>query len=501
MKLLCRIFWIGCAVSLSELALAAEVQSTFSMPMGLGYTDNADLKPKDQKRSDTFWRVAPGFSVVAKGPKWDSLISYSYLWEKHSKDNRQDDSQNLNAMFRSELVDNLFFLDANAAITQVRENTLDPVGFDAQNLNDVFTWEVRPALKRQFANFSQAEFALSAYGVSGQGSSSSSNGLGRRARATYSSGAFIDAIRFDFNASDDRFQYDQLPSVSAVRDNTVAQSISVRTTLTSSRKVTPYVGYGYENIEDITLRSQPSETFWNAGLLWIPSARTRLNANFGKRFFGDTRDISFNWRARRTNWSLSYVQDLRTGQQDFLIPESVAAFNRLNSGLLQSIFPNPAERASFIAGELQRQGLPPVSILATRNYVDKNLSANVSYATAKSTTLFNVYLRDSDASEVSLPVPGVPGIGNHTRQQGMNIGWNYRLGVNLSSSINTGYIRERYPDVSIDDDSVFCRMGLNYQMSRHFSANAELRRIDKTSTDATREYTENSIVFSLISSF
>lgn len=500
MKLLTRAIWIGCTLTVPELALAAEVQSSVSVPVGVGYTDNAELKPNDQKRSDFFWRVSPGLSLVAKGPSWNSAISYTYLWEKHSKDDRHNANQNLNALFRSEVVDNLFFFDANAAINQVRENYLDPVGFDAQNLNDVFTWEVRPALKRQFANSSRAELAVSAYGVSGQGTSAYSNGLGHRARATYSSGGIMDSLRFDFSALDDRFQYDQLPYASAVRDNTVTQSISLRSTLTSSRKITPYVAYGYENIEDITLRREPTDTFWNAGFLWIPSARTRLDANFGKRFFGDTRDISFNLRARNTNWNLSYVQDLRTGQQDFLIPESVAAFNRLNSGL-QTIIPDAAQRASFISALLQSQGLPPVSILATRNYVDKNLSGNVSYATSKSTTLFNLYWRDSDASEVSLPVPGAPGVGNRTRQKGLNLGWNYRLGINLSSSVNTGYIREQFPDVSINDDTVFGRIGLNYQMSRHFSANTELRRIDKTSNDATREYTENSIVLSLIASF
>ena len=500
MKLLTRVFWIGCAISVPKLALAAEVQSSFSVPVGLGYTDNAELKPDDQKRSDFFWRVAPGLALVAKGPSWNSAINYSYLWEKHSKDGQHNSNQNLNALFRSEVVDNLFFFDANAAISQVRENYLGSIGFDSQNLNDVFTWDVRPALRRRFANSSRAEFSVSAYGVNGQGSSASNNGLGRQFKAAYSSGGIIDSLRFDLNALDDRFQYDQLPSASAVRDNTVSQSISLRSTLTISRKITPYVLYGYENIEDITLRRQPSDTFWNAGVLWIPSARTRLDANFGKRFFGDTRDISFNVRARNTNWNLSYVQDLRTGQQDFLIPSSVAAFNRLNSGL-QTIIPDPAQRASFVSALLQSQGLPPVSILATRNYVDKSLSANVSYASPKSTTLFNIYWRDSDASEVSLPVAGPVDAGNHVRQQGVNLGWNYRWGINLSSSLNTGYIREQFPDVSINDDTVFARMGLNYKMSRHLAANTELRRIDKTSSDATREYTENSIVLSLIASF
>lgn len=482
---------------------AAEWKSVFTVPVGLGYTDNAELKPDAQKESDFFWRISPGFSTVVEAPRWNAAVNYSYLWEQHSKDDKHSDNHKLNARLASELVDNLFFVDANAAISQVRQNLLDPVGFETQNLDDVFTWRVQPALKRRFANTSQGGVGVSAYGVDASGSSSLSSGVGRVVNANYSTGEMLDIARFDLLAKDDRFQYDQPPSGNAVRDDTLNQSASIRATLLKSRKFTPYASYGYENIEDTTLRRQPSQTYWNAGGIWQPSARTQLDANFGKRFFGDTWNVAFVHRTRQSNWSLNYVQDLRTGQEDVLIPDSVNTFNQLNSQLRTAI-PDPAARASFVRAFMDSQGLPPTSLLVTRNYVDKKLSANVSYLTVRSSSLLNLYARDSDASEVSLPLPPTAGgqaLGDHIQQKGINLTWNYRLSPLLRCTAVTGYVAESYPDVSIDDENVFFRLGLNYQLGRHFATSSEIRRIQRSSNSAVREYTENSVLLTLISTF
>lgn len=501
-KFLLKAFCASCCVLSPAILRAAEITSAVTVPVGIGYTDNAGLKPEGQTESDFFWRISPGLSLQAKGPRWNGTLSYAYQYEKHQKNERRSDNQFLSARFDSEIIDNLFYLDANAAISQVRSNFSDPVGFDAQNADDVLSWRIMPAINRQFANSSRGGAGFDLYGVKGSGENTANDGQGERIYATYSTGGLMDAARFDLSANDDRFYYEN-QRANAVRDYTLNQSMSARATLLLSRKFTPFAAYGYENIEDDTLRRQPSETFWNAGFSWIPSARTRLDASFGKRFFGDTRNISFSHRARRTNWILSYVQDLRTGESDVQNPFSVGISNQLNAALVQQ-FPDAATRASVVRSVMDGMGLPPTSILVTRNYVDRNLTANVSYAAVKSVLMLNLYARDSDASEVSQSVPpslSAQGMGDRLKQAGASVNWNYRLGTKVGLSTMIGFNRESYPDVGLDDDNFFTRLGVNYQIGRHLSASSELRRIQRGSTDATREYVENSILLSLIASF
>ena len=501
-KFLLKALCASCCALSPALSWAAEISSIITLPVGIGYTDNADLKPEGQAESDFFWRISPGLSLQAKGPRWNGALSYAYQYEKHQKDERRSDNQFLSARFDSEVIDNLFYLDANASISQVRSNFSDPVGFDSQNADDVFSWRIMPAINRQFANSSRGGAGVDVYGVKGSGDNTGNDGYGERVYATYSTGGLMDAARFDLSANDDRYYYDN-PRVNAIRDYTLNQSMSARATLLVSRKFTPFALYGYENIEDETLRRQPSETFWNAGFSWIPSVRTRLDASFGKRFFGDTRNISFTHRARRTNWLLSYVQDLRTGESDVQNPFSDGMFNQLNTALAQQ-FPDAATRASVVRSVMDGMGLPPTSILVTRNYIDRNLTANVSYAAVKSVFMLNLYARDSDASEVSLPVPpslSAQGLGDRIKQAGASVNWNYRLGTKVGLSTMIGFNRESYPDVDVEDDNFFTRLGADYQIGRHLSARSELRRIQRESTDATREYVENSVLLSLIGSF
>jgi uncharacterized protein (PEP-CTERM system associated) len=485
------------------ILLAAEFRSAVNIPMGIGYSDNVSLKPSGQENSDFFWRISPGISVSAQAARWSAAVNYSYHYEKHHKDDSRSDNHQLNARLNSAVIDNLFYLDANAAISQVRKNLSDPIGFGAQNTDDVFTWQVMPSLKRQFANSSRAEVNVALYGVKGSGANDANDGLGQRASASYSTGRILDAMLLGLSAADNRFYYDNPPAANTIRDYTLNQSISARSTLLLSRTFTPFASYGYENIEDDTLRRQPSETFWNAGFVWAPSPRSNLDASFGKRFFGDTRNISFTHRAHRTNWALSYVQDLRTGSQDFQNPFSVNMFNQLNTALARQ-YPDPAIRASLVRSVMDGLGLPPTSILVTRNYVDRNLSAHVNYTTVKSVFMLNLYARDSDASEVSLPVPpsvSSQGLGDHIKQAGVSVNWNYQLGMKVGITSMLGFNRESFPDANVDDDNVFSRVGVNYQIGKHLSVNSEIRRIQRSSSEASREYTENSVLLSLIGSF
>jgi hypothetical protein len=45
------------------------------------------------------------------------------------------------------------------------------------------------------------------------------------------------------------------------------------------------------------------------------------------------------------------------------------------------------------------------------------------------------------------------------------------------------------------------RLGLSYVLGRHVSGTAEFRRNDRRADDSSRDYTENSILLSLVGTF
>ena len=476
------------------LAAAATWDTRLSVPVSAGHSDNTRLVTDARKESDTFWRIAPGISLSAQAPRWRASVNYAYLLERHLRGDRDGDSQSLTAAMGAELARNLLFVDASAAIAQQRDNVLDNTGFDTTNLQDVYSWTARPALRRDFANRSRAELALAVRGVNATGRNQTGNGLGQRASVVYSTGGMLDAMRLDLSASDDRFEY-----ADEMQNDSHRKHASLRATLTLSRRWLPFAEYGYEQIRDENLIRDPDDRFWRAGFNWNPSARMALQASAGERGLGQTRSLSIQHRLRRVNWSVSYVQEIRDGQQDYVDPESMALFEQLNTGLAQTV-PDATERAAVANAFLQRQGLPPVTLLGNRHYLDRNWSVNLGYASVKSRTGMTFYWRDSSVAGLSR-IGAVQGAEDHVRQQGATLDWRYQLGRRASVFLAPGYTREQYPSIGLATRSVQLRTGVAYSLGRHVTGTAELRRIDKSASDETREFTENSALLSLIASF
>lgn len=502
MNILVRVLWFGCGAAVSTSVFGADWNAAFAVPVSIGYTDNANLSSDDTKQSESFWRMAPGFTLSTRSPRWNAAVNYAYLYERRSRESQSNESQRLSASTGAELLDNLLYFDANAGITQQRDNVLANVDLDStRNMQDVYTWSVRPALRRQFANSSTAELAATVRGVHANGSNDSGNGLGRQIRGGVSTGGMFDAVRLGVNAAEDRFRYDDVPA-NALRDETRNSSAGVHADLTVSSQFIPYADYGYQRILDTRLLNQSTNKFWKVGLIWTPSARTRAEASFGRRFFGETRMASLNHRMRRFSWKLAYTQGIRDGQQDFFNPQALAMASLLDSALLLLI-PDEAQRDAEVRRLLQQPGMPPLTVLGNRYYLDRNLVTGLSYATVKSVTGLDLFWRDSDSTRISAPtaVAAPAAAGEHIRQRGATLSWNYRLGARAGVNVSTGVTEEIFPLIEQESRSRFARGGVNYKLGRHVSSSAEIRRVERTTSDASRDYTANSVVLTLTASF
>lgn len=119
-----------------------------------------------------------------------------------------------------------------------------------------------------------------------------------------------------------------------------------------------------EGIERNNIASLEKENHSTPGLGvdWQPSERTRLSAEYEKRFFGNSHSYSFDYRTPRTAWRISDTQDITTG---FAQPTltSLGTIYDLFFQQFASLQPDPALRAVLVDAFLRANGISPTAQL------------------------------------------------------------------------------------------------------------------------------------------
>lgn len=69
---------------------------------------------------------------------------------------------------------------------------------------------------------------------------------------------------------------------------------------------------GYEKNSFKSSEPLDDTIIWNIGGRWTPSARTTLEATYGKRFFGNRYAVNLSHQTKRTTWLLRYDEQQET---------------------------------------------------------------------------------------------------------------------------------------------------------------------------------------------
>jgi uncharacterized protein (PEP-CTERM system associated) len=99
---------------------------------------------------------------------------------------------------------------------------------------------------------------------------------------------------------------------------------------------------------------------YGLGLVWTPSARTNLTANFDDRAFGRTHNLSFEHRTALTTWRISDVRSVSTPNGETGAGSRGTAYNLLFAQFA-SIEPDPVKRADLVNSTLLRSGISPTT--------------------------------------------------------------------------------------------------------------------------------------------
>jgi uncharacterized protein (PEP-CTERM system associated) len=466
------------------------------------YTDNVRLRPPGSEQSDWVTQIRPGVHVLGNGARVRFSAIYSanllYRFNEETRDIRHF----LDARGNAELVEKLFFVDANANITQQDISLLGPQAVSDVNVTgnrtNIRTLRVSPYLRQNFGSFAQAELRYTYGLVDTSAVTSFADSTSNRIDATMASGPAYKLFTWNLAYSKQHIDYDRARDVD-----------TERITASGRRLITPTLGaratVGYEDNNFISAGPEPKGSFWSVGPEWTPTPRTLIAATTGRRFFGSTQTVEARHRTRLTNWSLNYSEDVTTQAQEAIAPTTMSTAHLLDT-LLVPRFPDPILREQAAQAFIAQTGLPstalvPLNFLTTAPFFVKRLRATFGIQGVRNTILANLFRESREATDI-----GVPGVGDFatsrdTKQTGGSVTWNRRMTADVTSNVSIGYTRNGFPSLGREDEIKYLRLSLRRQFQTRTFGSLTYHRIDSDSNQAGAGYTENAVTATLTMRF
>jgi uncharacterized protein (PEP-CTERM system associated) len=312
-------------------------------------TDNVRLQPEDQATSDLIVEVAPYIRLSGDGDRLKVNFAYAPNFSLYAR-NPEDNGINhrLNAASRAEVVENLFFFDADALVSQT---FISPFGttqgdFATINENAVETYGVR--LSPYAANFGSnlAWHATTQVGLDQQFICGTRHASWL---ASLETPVRLFCARAEYRRDDTDSEGQRTLTSEVSRAYLYYQPLT-------SLRLSAIGGYEHNNYS--SRDTETKNVIYGAGFDWRPRSRTSVSARFEDRYFGTGYNVALNHRTRLTAWNFAFSRDASSyAQQLFALPPGNTAV--LLDSLLTARIPDPAERAAAVEEILRRTGLPP----------------------------------------------------------------------------------------------------------------------------------------------
>jgi uncharacterized protein (PEP-CTERM system associated) len=467
------------------------------------YTDNVALLPGNQKKSDFITELGPGFRVTDKTAHTDLDVDYSLNNLFYARDrDRNTLNHQLRADGKFEFVDNLFFLDSRAQISQRAVSVFGPIGADSStsNNNETFrSFSLSPYLRKKLGNQAIAEGRYTYSQVNSNASTSAvSDSKGNRVSLSLESGPAYNEFGWGINLVDDRIDYENF-------DDTKFQSANATGRYRINKGLFLIGAVGYDKNDYFTTGDKPEGASYSLGVDWRPTSRTSFTASAGRRYFGSTYNLAFLHRTRRTAWDISYSQDIQTSRSQFIVDPRETDRTQVEDSLRTR---NPG----LSDDEIRRQADEIIAInraganLQTNIvFVEKKLRGLITLSLAKSEILLNAFdtTRDSETTQ-SFSIFNNAGdfsLSRVIKQSGIGARWKYRLTARNEASIGLDLSRFRFVDIQRTDNTSALNLAITRKLSREASGSINYRRLQRDSNFGTGEYDENAIFGSITATF
>lgn len=432
-------------------------------------TNNVDLAPKGLEESDVVLTVRPGLAVQYVGPRGTIQGSVGVPIVVYARTGDVNNKAYVNASLRgdAEIIRDLFFVDASADVSQTYFSPFGPTPPDLATATDNrYTsqrYRVTPYLQGRIG--SDIGWSIRNDNIW----TNLSNSPDASTQAQYINRLFGTINRtprpFGWGADVERNEYrfgDQQGQVVALA--------RARATWQPRAQLEMFVSAGYEATDFPFFDT--SGAIYGAGLRWRPTDRTRLDASWEHRFYGESYDVAFEHRRPLSFWNVRAYRTLSS------YPERVASIAEGSSvaGILDRIFqsriPDPAERTEFIADFMADRGLPeftdqPISIYSERLYVLESATASVGLLGVRNSLVFRVFRsRQWPITGAGEEIPPVRGALDDNTQYGAGATWSYQLSPLMTFLVDARASRtEAEPPFDVTSEQFALRAGLTQRLS------------------------------------
>jgi uncharacterized protein (PEP-CTERM system associated) len=478
--------------ALASGAFAGDWEFSASIRGGATLTDNVSLAPQGQEDWDLVWEVTPSITVRREGARARMQASYTpslYVYTRNSEDSTL--WHRLSALGTVEAVENLFYVDAIAIVTQSYLSPFGPRPLDALNLNDnraqtamlglsPYVQSVTPGGYRYLLRNDTTWTAVEGSQVPDQFES--------RVLAKLDS----PIVRVGWGVDYD-YRYTKFDSQQSYYE----QLARVRGIWRANSDLTLSARLGYET-NDYTIEAYSGEIY-GAGAEWTPTPRTRLSGYVEHRFFGTSYEVNFNHRTRATGWRLRAARLTQT-YRDQLFTLGPGELAVVTDAALQNRIADPLERQRAVEDFLLRSGLPSTLLTSqtfytNQVYVAEQIDGTVTVFGGRNRLWLTLFWDDNEPVTTDAPTLAVAlGTAGPFKQHGGIVGFTRDLGPRTAITFSaqrtdsTGTRTGTAPaDAKSTEDTL--RVIMHHQLTPKTSAAIGVRWVDFDS-DFRSDYRE-----------
>ncbi|MGB9107479.1 MAG: TIGR03016 family PEP-CTERM system-associated outer membrane protein [Telluria sp.] len=507
------------ALLLTPLALAAmlfsaecQAQWKFTPTAGVSetYTDNVSLQRDELAHGQFVSEALGGFALTGKGPRLQLSASarvHQFAYTDGDIPNLNEREREYGATALAKLADDVF-VDMSAASGPQSISAFGPQVSDnlysMGNRTTVNTWRISPYVRHHYGNVADLLLRYSRDGVDAGarnpfGSSTASTG-----NLNLNSGNAFQTVGWGL-----AYTHQDMDNRLGGRSSFDNALLDLRWRFSSQISAT--ASTGYDSYDYKALGGRTAGRSWSTGFIWTPSARTRVQASFGRRYFGKTGSLAASHHSRTSVWSINYSDAVTTSRQQFLLPSTIDTAAMLDT-LFSASFPDPVLRQQAVQAYLQATGLPPslannINYLSNRYLRQKQLQAAVAFNWAHSTLTTTLVRSERNAlslreSDSDLLGGQLNTLNDNVRQHGINSVFIYRLSSRTIATATAALDRSTSLDTGIEQAHRQLRVGMTRRIDRRLNMAFELRHVEGRSDALTSgQYRENAMSASLSAQF
>lgn len=464
-------------------ALAVQWEFTPRIGVRQTLTDNVDLSPSGAEDSDLITELRPGFTVTGSGRRVDASVDYTLQALYYADDSdRNDLFHQLRGRGEVEVLRDTFFIEGAARRRQNAADLIGPVGLDnavgTRNRQEATSVEVSPYLRNRLGRFAESELRYR------HSRTRTELVRGGDAQDTYSN---LGSLRIDSGSAFQRFtwstggSYERIDGDDELDEGTF-RSVDARVGWQVRRTLQLSATGGYEDNDFETARDEDdlADTFWDAGVLWVPNRRTSIEARYGERFFGNTQTLRASYRARSAVFTASRVETISSERDQIqLIDDTIP------------IFSDPS--CTEVGPDCELLAEIPVFSARVVNefFIDTRSTAAITFTGRRVTATLSAFQRERDF-EVSEREEEETG-------GGLTVSW--QLGARSSVNFAGAYSRNIINQPDRDDDLYNASLTFNRRIGETLRTFASVRHQARDSNERSAEYRENAIIIGLDKSF